>query len=183
MKTNTNTLFIQMVTLLVLVMGLSQSSFAGSKNELDDKTILAIYDQVNKFDVETAELGLKKGNSEEVKSLADMVFNDHSGVRKGVKELANELNVKLVLPASRTEAENVHQAVIASLKAKSGAEFDQAYLQHEITFHTSAIQAVREVLLPGAKSPKLKEHFKAVLPAFEHHLAMTLIAAKKLNME
>lgn len=183
MKTNAKTLFIRMVTLLVLIMGLSQSGFAGSKNDLDDQTILAIYDQVNKFDVETAELGLKKGHSEEVKSLANMVFNDHSGVRKGVKDLANKLNVKLVLPASRIEAENGHQAVMASLKAKSGTEFDRAYLQHEITFHTAAIQAVREVLLPGATSPKLKEHFQAVLPAFEHHLAMTLIAEKKLNMK
>ena len=149
---------------------------------LDDGAILAIYNQVNSFDIEIGLLAVNRGHSEEVRALGSMVSNDHSGVRGMASDLATELNLDLSLPAARSQAAADHYAVLAKLMKLEGAAFDQAYLQHEISFHESAIQAIRTLLLPSSTSSKVIEHFNAVLPAFEHHLSKTREVAQNLGM-
>lgn len=148
---------------------------------LDDAAIVAIYNQVNSFDIETALLGETKGSSEQVRSLAKMVSGDHTGVRKSANDLAKEIGVAPALPPARSKAAADHDLVIQDLRSKSGAEFDRAYLKHEIAFHKDAINAVRTILMPQARSPKLRQHFAKVLPAFEHHLAQTEEVARQLG--
>jgi putative membrane protein len=150
---------------------------------LDDGAIVGIYNQVNSFDIETALLGETRGESEQVKKLAKMVASDHTGVRRSANDLASEVGVIPTLPAARAQASAEHDAVVADLRTKSGSEFDRAYLKHEIFFHRSAIDAVRTVLMPQAKNPRLREHFAKVLPAFEHHLAQTEQVAKQLGVQ
>jgi putative membrane protein len=151
--------------------------------DLDDAAIVAIYNQVNSIDIETALLGEVMGYSEDVRALARMVANDHTGVRQAAHDLALDIGVTPDLPAARAAAAQAHYKTIADLRTKSGAGFDQAYLLHEIAFHDAAAKAVRTVLLPAAKSPELKAHFEAVLPHFEHHLAETIRVAKKLGYQ
>lgn len=140
---------------------------------LSDAQILGIYIQVNSFDVETALLGRSAAGSSAVRSLADHVSSDHLGVRQAAFDLAQKCNVSPAPPAERFAAAIEHGEAMAKLQALQGAAFDKAYLQHEVGFHRAAIDAVRNLLLPAASCPELQAHFKAVLPAFEHHLAMT----------
>jgi putative membrane protein len=158
----------------------SSTSYA---NTLDDASIIAIYNQVNSMDIETALIGQIMGHSSEVRGLAKMVSQDHSGVRQAVHALAKEIGVIPTLPAARASAAKNHYDVIANLRSQSNKAFDSAYLKHEIAFHQAAISAVKQLLLPSAQSPKLKEHFRQVLPHFEHHLNETIRIAKKLNIK
>jgi putative membrane protein len=151
--------------------------------ELDDGAIIAIYNQVNSFDIETGLLGAERGHSKEVRALGAMVARDHSGVRQAVDSLAGEINASLALPASRSVAASDHYAVMTRLLSLSGQEFDRAYLEHEIAFHEAAIEAIKTALFPAAKSKKLTEHFTAVLPAFQGHLDQTRAAYAKLGYE
>lgn len=150
--------------------------------DLSDAQILGIYSQVNSFDIETALIGQLKGQSDEVREIGAMVSSDHTGVRAAAHALAAEIGVTPELPPARIDAARDHDAVIQTLHTLEGAAFDAAYLRHEIAFHTSAIAAVETLLLPEADDPKLKAHFEAVLPAFEHHLQMNINAAEALNV-
>lgn len=152
-------------------------------NDLNDAAIIAIYNQVNTMDIETALLGQVKGYSADVRQLATMVSRDHSGVRKMAHELAEEIGVTPTLPAARADAAKQHYEVIARLRDQSQTGFDKAYLKHEIEFHRAAISAVKTILLPSAQHPALKNHFNQVLPHFEHHLSETIRVAKKLNVQ
>ena len=158
---------------------LSGPTLAG---DLSDAQIIGIYSQVNSFDIETALLGELKGNSEQVRAIGRMVAADHTGVRDSVHSLAAELQVVPVLPPSRIEAAREHDATIQALRKLDSYEFDAAYLKHEIAFHTAAIAAVENLLLPEADSAELKAHFQAVLPAFYHHLELNKAAARDLNI-
>lgn len=150
--------------------------------DLSDAQILGIYSQVNSFDIETALLGQLKGASDEVRAIGAMVSADHTGVRAAAHELAASIGVTPELPPARIDAAREHDAVILNLHKLEGAEFDAAYLRHEIVFHAAAISAVEGLLLPSADSPELKAHFEAVLPAFQHHLQMNLDAAEALGV-
>lgn len=148
---------------------------------LNDAAIVAIYNQVNSIDIETAIVGELMGHSEDVRALAHMVASDHTEVRKTAHDLALKVGITPDLPASRATAAQAHYETIANLRTKSGPDFDRTYLLHEIDFHAAAMNAVRDILLPAAKSPELKAHFEGVLPHFAHHLAETKRVAKKLG--
>ena len=63
------------------------------------------------------------------------------------------------------------------LRAKSGADFDQAYATHEVNFHQAVLDAVKGTLLPAIKNAELKAFVEKVGPAFGGHLE----AAKQLQ--
>lgn len=153
-------------------------AMAGTK--LEDATILAIFDQANMADISTGRLGLKKARSEEVKTLARMVVTDHEHVQHLGREVAHELGVVPLPPDNDKSVENQAKA-LAMLESKSGADFDKAYLLHEIAFHQSVIDAMQDSLLPAAKDARLKALIEKVLPGFQHHLAATKATAKKLG--
>lgn len=164
---------------ILLALGLSGAeAMAGTK--LDDATILAIFDQANMADITTGRLGLKKAKSEEVKTLARMVVTDHGHVQHLGREVAHEMGVVPSPPDNDKSIENQAKA-LAMLESKNGAEFDKAYLLHEIAFHQSMIDAIQASLLPAAKDVRLKELIEKVLPGFQHHLTATKAAAKKLG--
>jgi putative membrane protein len=169
-----------MVGVVTLVMVLSNGARAGGK--LDDATILAIFDQANSMDISTGWLGAKFGNSQEVRALGRMVATDHVAVRQMGRDLAKKLGI-VPTPSDRDTSAVDHAKTVSFLQAKSGAEFDRAYLQHEIAFHQSVIAAVKETLLPAISNGELKKLVRDVLPGFEHHLAATKAAARKLGVE
>ena len=98
------------------------------------------------------------------------------------RDLAKKLNIVPTPPDNDTSVVD-HANAVSLLQSKSGAEFDKAYLKHEIAFHQSVIDAIRGTLLPAIKNNELKKLVKDVLPGFEHHLAATKAAATKLGVE
>lgn len=148
----------------------------------DDAALFAAYDQVNSADIEIAELGAIKGESPEVRALAVMVLRDHATVRQMARDIAEDSGIKYTVPTDNDSAVQ-HKATRERLQSLDGAAFDRAYLAHEAQFHTAAIKAVKTALIPGAKSEEFRNHLKAVLPGFEHHLNATLETAKALGYE
>lgn len=149
--------------------------------KLDDATILAIFDQANAVDISTGWLGAKYGQSKEIRDLGKMVATDHIAVQQMGRELANKLNIIPTPPDNDASAAD-HAKTVALLQSKSGAEFDKAYLQHEIAFHQSVIDAVKGTLLPAIGNAEFISLIKKVLPGFEHHLTETKAVAKKLGV-
>lgn len=150
--------------------------------QLDDATIVAIFDQANMADITTARLGLKKGQSQEVRDLARMVVTDHKAVQRMGRELADELGIIATPPDNDTSLSD-QAAAYETLQSMSGEAFDHAYLKHEIAFHASVIEAIETTLLPAIENPKLKALVEKVLPGFKHHLAATKAAAEKLGVK
>jgi predicted outer membrane protein len=150
--------------------------------QLTDGEIAYIYLQANLFEVETAELGMALGTSDDVKRHGEMVARDHRGVVKMFEELLHMNNIKPVETSGSAASIAQHQAVMTNLKARNGADFDKAYLTHEAGNHRAVIDAIRNTLLPAVKNPAIAGHMKDVLSAFEHHLSVTLEAAKKAGI-
>jgi putative membrane protein len=148
---------------------------------LSNAEVLGTYIQVNGFDVETALLARAQARSTAARDLAARVAEDHLGVRQAAYALAVTCKASPVLPNNRTAAAVEHGRAMHDLAALSGAEFDRAYLKHEVAFHRAAIDAVRKVLLPATTCAALRAHFTDVLPAMEHHLAETERLANELT--
>lgn len=150
---------------------------------LTDREVVAVYAQVNSFDIEAALLGASRGKAPSVRALAAMVAGDHLSVRRAVNALARDAGITLSLPADRAAAAVEHDTRMSKLITLSGGDFDRAYVAHELAFHRAALQAVRSVLLPQAQNAQLQAHFREVLPHFEHHIAETERVARELGVE
>jgi len=109
------------------------------------------------------------------------VASDHSGVRQVAYGFAEKCNVTPALPPERNAAALDHIKALTKLQGLKGADFDKAYIQHEVAFHRAAIEAVKTALLPSAQCADLKAHFAQILPAFEHHLQQTEALAAKFG--
>lgn len=147
---------------------------AMSEDALSDAQVLAIYTQVNSFDIETAFLAISKNCSPTTTELAEHLSKDHLWVRRTVLDLAVQNGISYDLPSNRLDAQIAHDANMARLSALDCSDFDSAFLEHDVAFHEAAISAVKNILLPTTKSEELKAHFQEVLPAFEQHLAMAI---------
>ena len=152
---------------------------APSAPALDDPTIVAIFDGANTADIETGELAAKKGSSKEVRDFGAMLARDHKTVRQQGRDLAQKLGVTPTARADDASAQ-AHADAMAMLSSKSGAEFDRAFLAHEVKFHADVIDAVQTTLLPAIQNAEVKALVVGVAPAFQAHMVAAQNLQKKL---
>jgi putative membrane protein len=138
---------------------------------LDDPTIVAIYDAANTADIETGQLGGKKGSSAKVRDFGMVLVSAHTAARQQGRDLAKKLGVTPTPPKDdKSGAE--HAAVMKRLGALSGVAFDRAFLEHEIAYHKAVIAAVQGTLLPAIQNADLKALVVKVAPVFVQHQQM-----------
>ncbi len=135
---------------------------------LDDPTIVAIFDAANTSDIETGELGAKKGSTKEIRDFGAMLARDHKNVRQQGRDLAKKLGVTPT-PPKDDDSMKSHAVVMKRLNSLSGAEFDKAFLQNEVGYHDAVIGAVTKTLLPAIQNAELKDLVTKVAPAFVAH--------------
>lgn len=148
--------------------------------KLDDATIVAIFDAANTADIETGRLAGERGASKEVRALGASLARDHHAVRQQARDLAKKLGVTPTPPNPNPYAE-AHARAMAALSARSGAEFDRAFLDHEIAFHEAVLTAVKETLLPAISNAEVRAFVVKIAPAFQAHLDMTRAMKKQLG--
>lgn len=147
---------------------------------LDDPTIVAIFDAANTYDIETSKLALQKSKNPSVKAIAQQFVNDHTTVRQEGRDLATKLGVHPTPPVDYALGA-AHAAAMTDLQSKSGAEFDKAYINNEVTYHQDVITAVNNTLLPSIQNAELKALVQKVAPAFQAHLDAAKALQTKLN--
>ena len=147
--------------------------------KLDDPTIVAIFDAANTADIETGELAAKKGSTQEIRDFGAMLARDHKMVRQQGRDLAAKLSVTPTPPADDPSAK-AHAKAMTELKAKSGREFDRAFLAHEVAYHKAVIDAVTTTLLPAIQNGELKDLVVKVAPAFQAHMLAADALGKKV---
>ena len=135
---------------------------------LDDGTIVAIFDAANTADIETGTLAAEKGTTQAVRDYGAMLARDHAAVRRMGRDLAARLGVTPTPPADGSSAK-AHAAAMKALRAASGADFDRAFLRHEIAFHQAVMDALEASVIPAIENPELRALVVKVAPAFEAH--------------
>lgn len=146
---------------------------------LDDPTIVAIFDGANSADIETGDLAVKLGSTQEVRDFGAMLSRDHKQVRQQGRDLAKKLGVTPT-PPKPDQGSIDHAAAMKRLGALKGAAFDHAFLQHEVAFHGAVIEAVNKTLLPAIKNAEVKALVVKVAPAFQGHMMAAQAMDKKL---
>ena len=147
---------------------------------LDDPMIVAIFDAANSWDIETSQVALKKSHNKDVRRFASMMVRDHKAVRQLGRDLAHKLHVTPTPPGKDFALYIDHVAAMKSLRTTKGKAFDNAYIDHEVSYHQAVIDAVTTQLLPTTKNADLKALEEKVAPNFVAHLAAAKEVQKSL---
>ena len=135
-----------------------------------DPQIAAIVVTANQVDIDAGKLAESRAASAEVREFAKRMVTDHTGVNKQASELVTKLKVKPEESDTSRSLKASGDAALKKLQALKGAEFDRAYVDNEVTYHQSVLDAVDKTLIPAASNAELKALLVKVRPAFVAHL-------------
>ena len=152
---------------------------AAAAPAINDAQIAHIAVTANAIDSAAGELAKQKGTAKTVKDFAQTMITDHSGVNKQAVALATKLNVTPADNDVSRQLKSGADATAASLNELSGAAFDKAYIDNEVTYHPAVLDALDKTLIPNAQNAELKALLEKVRPAIAAHLdhAKTLQAS------
>ena len=161
-----------MIALCALALG---APLAGARAEKPatpptDAEIAAIVVAANQVDIDAGKLASGKAQSADVRTLAQRMVTDHTGVNQQASALVQKLGVTPKSNATSQGLAKGGEDNLKKLRVLSGPAFDQAYVSNEITYHQAVIDALDQTLIPNAKNAELRELLVKVRPAFVSHL-------------
>ncbi|MCO5247970.1 MAG: DUF4142 domain-containing protein [Chitinophagales bacterium] len=139
--------------------------------QVTDPQIASIAVTANQIDIDFAKAALEKLDNADAKGFANMMVSDHNSVIDAAVKLAGELGVT---PEDNPISQSLvarRDSTIGAWKNLSGANFNKAYIDNEVTYHEFAIGAVKDLLIPNASNEQLKSLLESAVPNFEAHLA------------
>lgn len=149
--------------------GMSQSGQSGQSGQKLSRADAKFIEQAalsGMAEVASSELAAKKASSDQVKTFAKQMVDEH---RKSNEQLMSLAQARGVTPPTQVDRE--HQRAMEKLEKLSGAEFDREYMAMQAKDHRKAVQLYEKQAKDG-KDPELKSFAQAQLPHLKEHLTM-----------
>jgi putative membrane protein len=147
--------------------------------QVTDPQIASIVVTANQVDIDAGKLAASRSKNPDVKKFGELMVADHTGVNTSAIELVKKLNVTPQDNPTSQSLKSGGETNVAHLKTLNGAEFDKAYVDHEVVYHQQVLDAIDKTLVPNASNAELKALLVKVRPAIAAHLdhAKTLQAS------
>lgn len=120
------------------------------------------------YETEAAKMALARSRSDEVKSMARMILDDHTAASAKMKGLVAAGTVKETLP---TELDERRKGMLDNLRGSGGTDFDGRYIKQQVAGHHEAFALMTGYKTAG-QDPALKAFAAEVEPKIKMHLDM-----------
>ena len=151
----------------ILLAALTATAYAADKPS--DAQIAHIAYTSGDLDIKAAKVALEKSKDADVRAFAENMVKDHTAVNDKALALVKKLGVT---PEDNDTSKGLvkdqgeKQAELAKL---SGAAFDKAYIDNEVTFHETVIGALEKTLIPSTQNAELKSLLQTGVKIFQGH--------------
>jgi len=142
-----------------------------------DAQIAMIAVTADTVDIDVGKMAAQKTSNRAVKEFAETMVRDHTAVNVKATALAKKLGVTPQESDTSKSLKADGEKKIAELKAMTGAEFDKAYIDNEVSYHEAVLGVLDKTLIPNTRNAELKMLLESARPIFVSHLAH----AKKLQ--
>ncbi len=143
---------------------------SGSAGGPNDAQIAGIVVAANQIDIDAGKLAKSRTKNKEVAGFAQRMITDHTAVNKQAAALVKKLKVKPEQSETSKSLKADASENTKKLKGLKGADFDRAYVDHEVDYHQTVLDALDKTLIPGASNAELKDLLTKVRPAIADHL-------------
>jgi putative membrane protein len=151
-----------------------------SASSLTDEQILQLLHTANAGEIEQAKIAQRKSKNGQVKHFASMMVKDHTDADRKGQDVAAKLNNKPMPSATNTKLESDARQMTSSMSTRTGADFDQAYIDAQVKEHQQLLDLIDTQLLPSAKSADVKNVVQTVRPKVQSHLQEAQDIQRKL---
>ena len=142
-----------------------------------DATISANVMAANDAEIQAGKLAETKATNAQVKSFAQHMVQEHTKNNAMAQTVDQKAKVTPA-PDAKTEAMKADsKAKIDAVAAKSGAEFDKAYMNLQVSMHEEVLSTIEKEFLPKAQNADMKKFLTETKAHVGEHLAM----AKKIQ--
>lgn len=135
-----------------------------------DDQIAKILMTTNNGEVSLGQLAKEKAQNKDVKKFAEHMVKAHSKNNKKSVKLATKIGLSPSENEKSSMMQQENDAAMASLKDLSGAEFDKAYIENQITTHQKVLTEFDNTLIPSAKNKKFKKMLEKTRKTVATHL-------------
>ncbi|HEV2085833.1 MAG TPA: DUF4142 domain-containing protein [Gemmatimonadales bacterium] len=156
------------------------ASAATPKGGLGDSNIVALLDEANMADSAAGAVALKKATNPDVKAFAKLMMAEHHALRVAGQELAKQLGVTPKLPERDPLAGYLRNEMDALKKTAKGAEFDQTYIDHEVSIHQAVLDFANQARVT-TQTAELRGLIEKAVPVIKKHLDQAQEIQKKLG--
>lgn len=146
------------------------SASADTRSSFDDGQILKVLHTANTGEIDQARLAEKKTTDARVKKLAAMMIADHTDADKKGAELARKDQLTLTDSPTSADLKTQSDKTIDDLKSRSGTDFDNAYINAQVTQHEAVIALLKNTLTADATNQNVKDFLQGLLPTLTKHL-------------
>jgi putative membrane protein len=127
-------------------------------------------------EVQVAQLALQKSTNDQVKQFAQQMVTDHTKMIEDMKPVAQQVGVKVPDGPDKKQ-----KAMMATLQAMSGDDFDKAYVQAMVKDHKQDDSDFKSEV-SGGQSQAVKDAAAKGDSVVESHLQMIQSMAKGMNL-
>jgi putative membrane protein len=159
-----------LTALAISVLSVFATAAAAQSGGPSDAQIAGIVVAANTVDIDAGKMAKSKSKNKEVKKFAQLMITDHGGVNKQAGALVKKLKVTPEESDTSKGLKASGAETMAKLKGLNGTAFDKAYVDNEVTYHQTVIDALDKTLVPSAQNAELKALLVKVRPAFVAHL-------------
>jgi putative membrane protein len=179
-KQKTNLIMLQSFALILASIAVAAVRSAHAEDKASaptDAQIAMIVVVADTVDVNYGKLAVKRTSNQAVKEFAETMVRDHTAVNEKAIALAKKLGVTPEATDTSKSLQSNGEKELAKLKALTGAEFDKAYVDNEVSYHEAVIGLLDKTLVPHTSNAELKSLLESGRPIFVAHLEH----AKKLQ--
>lgn len=152
--------------------GGAQDGQAGDGGMLSDDQIIAVMTAANDGEVQAALLAMSTSSDGLVMDFANRMITDHSAANQMLVSLSQSASLSPIENALSTQLRAAASKEQKKLMALSGTEFDQAYMQAQVTDHMHVLALLDDTLLPQARNTMLKKLLRSMRSTVAMHLSM-----------
>jgi predicted outer membrane protein len=149
---------------------------SGKSSHGTDQSFLAEAVQGNLAEIQLGQLAQQNASSQTVKQFGHRMVADHTSLLEQAKSLASAKGIGLPTSPSAKD-ETTYQ----SLKAKTGAAFDKAYISDMLSDHRQDIAKFQTEAKSGADAD-IRALASKALPTLQEHLRLAEHAARQLGI-
>ncbi len=174
--------FIILNTLVLFATGCMQhTAKRETSTKLNDGQIVDILQTVNKLEISTSDIALKKKGTLQLEAYAQYLIDQHEKKMDELKELAARLNIKTEASPISEKLSAERKEMVDSLGKLQGEAFDKAYIDAMVNSHEGGLHLLETMLIPEAQNAQLRDFVVQFKEMVEHHLERAKEVQKSLN--
>ena len=149
--------------------------------EYSNTELLGFINAMNDAEVEMGEMARPKATDAEVRAFAQRIVADHRALKTEVATSGRELNLTPAAPDDDDDLREDHEEGMRDLREKAqGREFDEAFLEHEISMHRKALGQIEDALEDN-RNPELRSLLEKARAGIRAHLQTAEQLEKKFG--